>query len=707
MPHAPRMCRADRRIGENASHHLVRYKKAWADEGGVISTRTWLRFTQINLHDGSGIDRLFRRMRSRSSWHVGVFVARPVDEREVKLPRGSENVIKCLLDNQYNGDAQDAQAAFGRYETLRRKGWEEAAERAGVFLLSPWQVVIYSDEDCSNRAEFEVLRQVKYIGTMPVISSSLADTACAELKVDGMLLHLNEMLRTTYTLDRPGLPSMLQSYVDRGFDFGLAYGYLRRFWFEDFTRLQETMDEWEATDEARRHRAIDGAYIVDRHLPPRRVWDLYSNRVLPWWVFWGKRDRRLETVDAVSHSWVRPYDLHPVWTPINGHKWPVPIPNDTTLDRVRVELLNVGREVIWLDVLCLWQEGDQEDDEARLEEWKLDVPTIGNVYQTSTMTLVVTYFNGLGLPFRVGDLDNGRHWLNRAWTLQEFRQDGIIGGLVPGSFPPPLGRDGQIIDSDPDVIRFYQRLQGAARNSQHDRNIVFSLLAAMAPRHAAHGVDKVGGITHILTLGKIPMYIRGYSSSSAAKNAWGLLIPVMDDKHRADLFFLYPARGNGKHAWCPSWDQVNSDLPPAPSFCLIGGVFYRKKSGLFECQCWLLGDCVLQGFAQPDPDGHCRTGTLRLVRDGVEHSFSITAHHQEPIPDGSYALVGDRVLRGSDVVVWAVGMFNSDKRFEKLTVLRTERKDDIDKMMHLGLIGWYNGRRLSWEGRYRDWIPLL
>ena len=116
--------------------------------------------------------------------------------------------------------------------------------------------------------------------------------------------------------------------------------------------------------------AIDGAYIVDRKLPPRRVWDLYSNRVLPGWLFrkWGHSDEEWEqwsTVDPVSHSWVHPNDRHSVWTPINGRKWPVPVPKDTTLDRVRVELLNVGRETIWLDVLCLWQEGVLDHDEAR------------------------------------------------------------------------------------------------------------------------------------------------------------------------------------------------------------------------------------------------------------------------------------------------------------------------------------------------------
>ncbi|KAF7798212.1 hypothetical protein EIP86_009429 [Pleurotus ostreatoroseus] len=210
----------------------------------------------------------------------------------------------------------------------------------------------------------------------------------------------------------------------------------------------------------------------------------------------------------------------------------------------------------------------------------------------------------------------------------------------------------------------------------------------MAPRHAAHAVDKVGGITHILAAGKIPIYIRGDSDpSSAAKNAWDLLIPVMHDRHRADLFFLYPARGNGKHAWCPSWDQVSSALPPVPPFPILEDVSYRKDSDLFEYEGFLIEDCALQGFAQPDPDGRCRIGTLRLVHYGTEHSCSVAAHHQEPIPEGSYVLIGDRDWRVPYVVVWVVGTLNSDKRFEKLSVLRTEDEDDIERLMKFGFIG--------------------
>ncbi len=59
----------------------------------------------------------------------------------------------------------------------------------------------------------------------------------------------------------------------------------------------------------------------------------------------------------------------------------MPIPKDADLNLIRIEMLNLGAEYVWLDVLCLRQkdEGGLRED-LRMEEWKLDVPTIGGMY---------------------------------------------------------------------------------------------------------------------------------------------------------------------------------------------------------------------------------------------------------------------------------------------------------------------------------------
>ncbi len=137
-----------------------------------------------------------------------------------------------------------------------------------------------------------------------------------------------------------------------------------------------------------RWRALHGNDIVNPHVCPRCAWDLYSNRVVPLWIT-GE-----EYTYPMSHAWVDESDRDDVWTPINGCQWPVPIPNDTNLDLIRIEMLNKGLEYVWLDVLCLRQKGGLRED-LSVKEWKLDVPTIGSL---NCYHKVHCYLSGLGCP---------------------------------------------------------------------------------------------------------------------------------------------------------------------------------------------------------------------------------------------------------------------------------------------------------------------
>ncbi len=135
--------------------------------------------------------------------------------------------------------------------------------------------------------------------------------------------------------------------------------------------------------------------------------------------------------DPISHAWVDEKDrVNMCQMPINRYEWPVPIPKDASLDLVRIEMLNLGLEYAWLDVLCLRQAGGPEED-VPMKEWRLDVPTIGTVYQWPAK--VMTYLSGLGRPLTLkdGDLDSGRCWFRRAWTLQEVGETSVIVGDTP------------------------------------------------------------------------------------------------------------------------------------------------------------------------------------------------------------------------------------------------------------------------------------
>ncbi len=78
--------------------------------------------------------------------------------------------------------------------------------------------------------------------------------------------------------------------------------------------------------------------------PPRRMWDLEANRVVPYWVARKDKDGSPD-IWGISHAWMDNKERGDVMTPINGYKWPVPIPKDANLDLIHIEMLNLGAGV--------------------------------------------------------------------------------------------------------------------------------------------------------------------------------------------------------------------------------------------------------------------------------------------------------------------------------------------------------------------------
>ncbi len=192
----------------------------------------------------------------------------------------------------------------------------------------------------------------------------------------GLLNGLNVTLGTSRT--SRVLHTILEDFIERNYDFGTAYAFLRPVWdTENPSNIQDELRRREGRDRECRQKALVGNRIVDPLLRPRRVWDLCSNRVVPYWIAY-------KMATPISHAWVDEKDRVDVLTPINGKEWPVPIPKEADLNLIRIEMLNLGVEYTWLDVLCLRQkeEGGPRED-LRVEEWKLDVPTIGGVYKQS------------------------------------------------------------------------------------------------------------------------------------------------------------------------------------------------------------------------------------------------------------------------------------------------------------------------------------
>ncbi|KAK0465754.1 hypothetical protein IW261DRAFT_1574824 [Armillaria novae-zelandiae] len=112
---------------------------------------------------------------------------------------------------------------------------------------------------------------------------------------------------------------------------------------------------------------LANGWITRQDVPPWQVWDLYANWVVPSWV--------THTLWAISHAWVDEKGHMDVMTCTNGCEWQVHMPKDANLDLIWIEMLNLGADYVWLDVLYLQQEGGQ-NEHLCLDKWKLDVPTV-------------------------------------------------------------------------------------------------------------------------------------------------------------------------------------------------------------------------------------------------------------------------------------------------------------------------------------------
>jgi hypothetical protein len=336
-----------------------------------------------------------------------------------------------------------------------------------------------------------------------------------------------------------------------GFDFGMACAFVRPWWRKHGAPyMLGELDRQKEKDTQVRAAAMEGD-LVRRDTPPRRLWDLVSNRVIPYWMA-----DLAEGFCAVSHSWIEEDRRHDLLTSVNNYQWPVPIPSSTSLARIRIELLNTLRYgYVWLDVLCLRQPTSSDEDEAtRLEEWRLDVPTIGYVY--SQARRVCYYMSGLGLPFSLGDLNSKRHWINRAWTFQETVQSDkrIICGLLDD--PSPSLSAASKTRNYASVNQFWNQVDRISRAANSD---IFPLLHAIISRSSTNEVDKIAALAHLVI--KERDLVPAYKTEDPEK-AWRRLLNAMDPARLDQLNLMsltFPFQTKGEY---PTWKELgNMALP--------------------------------------------------------------------------------------------------------------------------------------------------
>ncbi|KLO14817.1 hypothetical protein SCHPADRAFT_939235 [Schizopora paradoxa] len=404
------------------------------------------------------------------------------------------------------------------------------------------------------------------------------------------------------------LLDLLNSYILRKLDFGMIYARSRSNWFWRGTMNSEDglvqslayIEREGDSDEQTRRMSLKGQTISrPQDITPRRLWDLRANRVIPYHYSYSARCRqyrhrglgffrfpmRMSSGDiyiwAVSHSWTNSMDSleKRYYTPINGYEWPVPVPSDDTLDVVRAELLNLGAEYAWVDVLCLRQkipkpvggpdgECDKQrkleehectveevweaNERTRKEEWKIDLPTIGVVFSAYASN-VVRYMNGLGRALEPLGWEHDRHWLRRAWTLQETLPGSVIVGIPEGMKDP---RKVVSLDSDRclgDIL--------APLDEEEDVTRSTNLFRAMSNRISTNPVDKVYGIAMMLCTESLPVYNGGVDPELA----WSSCVEHFPIFALYRMLFLptNPMRKQklplaSSASWRPSWYELQN-----------------------------------------------------------------------------------------------------------------------------------------------------
>ncbi|KIP08604.1 hypothetical protein PHLGIDRAFT_12500 [Phlebiopsis gigantea 11061_1 CR5-6] len=398
-----------------------------------------------------------------------------------------------------------------------------------------------------------------HIGPL-TISQDLAKTNFSTVNL--LLNKLNDVLGTEYEILRPGLQACLQGYLDESCDFGTIYGHLRPWWLRgNFDLISTLMQKRKEEDALLRKSAVDGDCIINPRIPPRRIWDLFSNRVLPFHVLPVSSPSSIPgNVWAVSHSWKAREERNYMSTSINGYAWAVPLPVKTDLHNLRIELLNLGAEYVFLDVLCLRQRDQSGKEFRRRKEWRLDVPTIGYIYQHPRITVI--YFNGLGEEFKLipdleGGFDNQHHWFQRVWTLQEATNYWLPGGLSLESLRSSSNTNLMNASSDFSV-RLHEILDSTTPTSEsaNTGSDLFTLIEAIRRRRFSNPVDAIAGLAYLLKCQTLPIY---NVDSADTEGAWEALIQSMSPFHRLLLLICWgrPGNANGLYTWRPTWQELS------------------------------------------------------------------------------------------------------------------------------------------------------
>jgi len=505
--------------------------------------------------------------------------------------------------------------------------------------------------------------------------------------------------------------------INQEYDLGLAYAAARIAWkgfndpdFNVAAHRAQWLAKARQIDEARENSIYmdqngQGLIKSPYRIMPRRIWDLKSNRVVEFRMLHSDvlareylssgvvidldhAEAPCPTFWAISHSWTD--DMSPAKTSINQNQWLAPLPEGIDLERdVRKEILNTGADYVWLDVLCLRQHGHPKDD-----EWKLDVPTIGNIYHTAVG--IARYFNGLGQAFSANGWDDPRHWLRRAWTLQETKSESTT--YNAGISQKTSGYAHNIMNTKSvvggHVITLRQALHPivklAGQVDSPNGCSVYKLVKQMTNRYATQPTDKVAGLFYLLRTAQLPTYGAGISD----RDAWAQGFYVLPFERKIEILFDFPYGGddhpNHGRQWFPAWSQLMQWPDRDPAFSHKVAVWSPNQAHLLLGQAQKPEHIVVSDIWAISDVRLCQTNERHPYEIDIIIGNKIFAFYYPYVPQkpievstsGQYTLVTTYPDNSNNWVVCE----SLGKRHENYTTSEGIKTAEIESLRKLGVL---------------------
>ncbi|KAF8469931.1 hypothetical protein BDZ91DRAFT_719210 [Kalaharituber pfeilii] len=519
-----------------------------------------------------------------------------------------------------------------------------------------------------------------------VLTPAEADWPCREMGQIFLFTSLVQLLglsSNSATYYAAWIMADVRWFIEHNFDFGFAYASIRKAWRPlqlsypiDLAEYRsrccaeyDRMMVWRR-DVLQREGITGHEVILEPYgIKPHRIWDLKSNRVVDYIMLFAHCSTYGITAGthmlhpaeihptadggpvpdiyppfwAVTHSWTSDSDAVIYETSANGYQWPVRLPAGVTIEQVRRELLSFhgdGGDYVWLDVMCLRQEAGPQYAQIKAQEWKLDVPTIGNIYRLATY--IVRYLNGLGRTFSTEGWDNERHWLRRAWTLQEIRpaEETHTGG-VPPEIVNPMNAIGNINGREISLRKALAPVLELAQNAASPSGCtVYDLTREMGRRLATNETDKVAGLCYLLRTSRLP----AYSATVTANEAWVRCFHELQFLPRLEVLFDFPYRGNTGTRWFPEWSELmqwpdrRPDLTHTPPRWSGPYPFYLPPSADADPSRLYVSHVTLVCNVWLEAAGNAGEYCAKFGGQSRALGFITPYVNQRPIPKGTYTL---------------------------------------------------------------------